>query len=81
MILVKYKTKIVEWLEENRPDKGSKTPYAIPVKVDGGYELPEDDLIKKGLKELEIEYTLIVVVGGWSFSVPSADIVEDSNSL
>jgi hypothetical protein len=34
-------------------------PYFEEVKMDGGYELPEDRLILKGLDELNLNYFII----------------------
>jgi hypothetical protein len=76
MIIVTETSTLIPWLEANRADQDSTIPYVRPKEVEGGYELPEDKLIEQGLKALEIDYTLVAVVGGWSFSIPSSEIVE-----
>ena len=76
MIIVTKIDDLIPWLEANRKDQGSDIPYVRPKEVEGGFELPEDSLIKQGLKALEIDYTLVAAVGGWSFSIPSSEIVE-----
>lgn len=71
MIVVSQVDALIEWLEDNRTDKGSKIPYVRPNEIEGGYELPEDKLIEEGLKELEIEYTVVVTVHGTDFQIES----------
>lgn len=74
MILVSEIDSIMSWVDENRPDQESEKPYCIPVEVDGGYELPNDDLIKTGLVELGIPFNVIVIVDGVSFKIPSNEL-------
>lgn len=71
MIVVSTVDALIEWLELNRTDIGSTIPYVRPNEIEGGYELPEDTLIIKGLKELEIEYTVVVTVHGTDFQIES----------
>lgn len=76
MIIVTETSTLIPWLEANRADQDSDIPYVRPKEVEGGFELPEDGLIKQGLKALAIDYTLVAAVGGWSLSIPSSEIVE-----
>jgi hypothetical protein len=56
MIFTSEIEEIVDWVNANRPDKESDKPYFEADQVDGGYELPEDGLILKGLDELNLNY-------------------------
>jgi len=44
-----------DWIDANRIDQSNK-PYFRPQEADGVYQLPEDELIERGLVELGIEY-------------------------
>ena len=59
MIFITEIEAIVDWVNANRPDQDSDKPYFDAVKVEGGYELPEDDLILNGLDELNLNYFII----------------------
>lgn len=56
MIFITEIEAIEDWVNANRPDKDSDKPYFEVNQVDGGYELPEDGLILKGLDELNLNY-------------------------
>ena len=57
MIFVERIEAITKYCQDNRLDKGSKSPYFRATEIDGGYSLPEDVLIVDGLKELSIPFT------------------------
>lgn len=59
MIFITEIEAIENWVNANRPDQDSDKPYFESKQVDGGYELPEDHLILKGLDELDLNYFII----------------------
>lgn len=64
MIFITEIESIIDWVNENRPDKESDKPYFNSIEVEGGYELPEDGLIEKGLDELNLNYFIIRDIKG-----------------
>jgi hypothetical protein len=59
MIIAGDIKELMEWLEIHRPDKGIDKPYVIPVKLNNGYQLDNDSLIEKGLRELNMPYKVV----------------------
>lgn len=74
MILVSEIESITEYCQANRPDKDSQIPYFIAIETDGGYELPNDHLIKKGLTELKIPFSMVEFIEGISVEIV---VIED----
>ena len=66
---------LAEYCEDNRPDKGSEIPYFIPLAVDGGYELPNDNLVKRGLFHLGIHFKVLQIVEAIQVEIDSTDMV------
>ena len=74
MIITKSIEKLSDWIVINRTDQNSLKPYFIPtVNKDGNYELPNDALIEKGLREIGQDYTFISIVKGVSVEIDSVD--------
>jgi hypothetical protein len=71
MIVLSQVDALIEWLEDNRTDKFSTIPYVRPKAIEGGYELPEDALIVKGLDELGVSYLRTYDFNGHQFTVDS----------
>ena len=72
MIVTSKIQALKSWVNENRPDKESKKPYFLTVKdEDGNYQLPNNDLIKKGLKELKQNFKIVTDIEGVSVEIES----------
>ena len=74
MIIVTEIDQLIEWLQENRADKESGKPYFIPIEVEGGYELPNDSLIRVGLDELSMPFKIVHMIEGISIEIDSQDL-------
>jgi len=71
MIVLSEIEKITAWVNENRPDKESEKPYFMANEVEGVFEMQEDPLIEKGLKELGIDYKIVSEIKGISVELES----------
>ena len=71
MIVVTEISNLTYWVNENRPDKESNKPYFMADEVEGGYQIQQDALIEKGLKELNQPYSIVIDVNGVSIEVES----------
>tara|TARA_R110000868_G_scaffold21064_1_gene88013 strand:- start:22 stop:258 length:237 start_codon:yes stop_codon:yes gene_type:complete len=69
MIFATEIIELVDWVNANRPDQDSDKPYFEYIEVQGGYELPEDDLIEQGLSELNQSYSVVFEVRGHQFEI------------
>ena len=71
MIIVNEIANLEQWLQENRPDKESKKPYFLSKENNGAFELPEEELIEKGLIELKQPYKVVREIKGISVELDS----------
>lgn len=71
MILTESIEVLIEWVNENRPDRTSKKPYFLSTRVDDGYEIPDVPLVIEGLKALQQPYTVITMVHGVQIEIDS----------
>lgn len=71
MIFAENITGLKKYCNDNREDKTSDKPYFIIDEVDGGYSIPKDPLIEAGLKELGLDYSILIEVNGLWFEFES----------